>query len=45
MALQNFSKETKAGLVEGQYDSKFQSVVDAFIENYESAMRLAPMWR
>ena len=36
MALQNFSKETKAGLVEGRYDPKFKSVVDAFVENCES---------
>tara|TARA_R110000868_G_scaffold81337_3_gene230273 strand:+ start:1231 stop:2454 length:1224 start_codon:yes stop_codon:yes gene_type:complete len=36
MALQNFSKETKAGLIEGQYDPKFKSVVDAFVENCES---------
>ncbi|KAB7742257.1 serine hydrolase [Parvibaculum sedimenti] len=36
MALQKISKETKAGLVEGEFDPKFQGVVDAFIENFEA---------
>lgn len=36
MALQNFSRETKAGLVEGQFDPKFKGVVEAFVENFES---------
>lgn len=36
MALQDFSRETKAGLVEGQFDPKFKGVVEAFVENFES---------
>lgn len=36
MALQNFSRETKAGLVEGQFDPKFKGVVEAFVENFET---------
>ncbi|MDO8290899.1 MAG: serine hydrolase domain-containing protein [Parvibaculum sp.] len=35
MALTKFSRETKAGLLEGEYDPKFKGVVDAFVENYE----------
>ncbi|MDP2125465.1 MAG: serine hydrolase domain-containing protein [Parvibaculum sp.] len=33
---ETLSKETKAGKVEGSYDPKFKSVVDAFIENCET---------
>ncbi|MGV8997736.1 MAG: serine hydrolase domain-containing protein [Parvibaculaceae bacterium] len=35
MALTKFSRETKAGLLEGEFDPKFKGVVDAFVENYE----------
>lgn len=35
MALTKFSRETKAGLLEGEYDPKFKGVVDVFVENYE----------
>jgi CubicO group peptidase (beta-lactamase class C family) len=36
MALEKFSRETKAGHVEGAFDTKFKGVVDAFVENFES---------
>ncbi len=36
MALESFSRETKAGLVEGQLDPKFKGVAEAFVENFES---------
>ncbi|MES1991525.1 MAG: serine hydrolase domain-containing protein [Pseudomonadota bacterium] len=35
MALTKFSRETSAGLLEGEYDPKFKGVVDVFVENYE----------
>ncbi len=34
--MQTISKETRAGLVEGEFDPKFKGVVDAFIENFET---------
>lgn len=33
---ETLTRETKAGRIEGRYDSKFKPVVDAFIENCES---------
>ena len=35
MANQTISKSTSAGAVEGEYDPKFEGVVDAFVENFE----------
>lgn len=35
MALEKFSRETKAGLVEGEIDPKFKGVAEAFVENFE----------
>src|SRR5690606_41921818 len=36
MAVENFSRETKAGTLHGIYDPKFKQVVDAFVENFET---------
>ena len=36
MAMERVSRETKAGLVEGEFDPKFKAVVDAFVENFET---------
>ncbi|MCF8470685.1 MAG: beta-lactamase family protein [Parvibaculum sp.] len=33
---EQFSRETKAGTLEGSYDPKFKPVVDAFVENFET---------
>jgi CubicO group peptidase (beta-lactamase class C family) len=35
MANRTISKNTRAGTVEGQFDPKFEGVVDAFVENFE----------
>jgi CubicO group peptidase (beta-lactamase class C family) len=36
MALEKFSRETKAGLIEGEIDPKFKGVAEAFVENFET---------
>ena len=36
MATRNISIETKAGLLEGFCDSRFEGVLDAFVTNFES---------
>lgn len=33
--MENFSRETKAGKLEGTFDPKFKPVVDAIVENFE----------
>jgi CubicO group peptidase (beta-lactamase class C family) len=35
MANRTISKNTRAGTVEGEFDPKFEGVVDAFVENFE----------
>ena len=35
MSLEKFSRETSAGLVEGEIDPKFKGVAEAFVENFE----------
>jgi CubicO group peptidase (beta-lactamase class C family) len=35
MAKRTISKNTRAGTVEGEFDPKFEGVVDAFVENFE----------
>src|SRR5215469_12185904 len=35
MANRTISKNTRAGTVEGEFDPKFEEVVDAFVENFE----------
>ena len=35
MANRSISKNTRAGTVEGEFDPKFEGVVDAFVENFE----------
>ena len=34
--MENFSRETKAGTLQGSYDPKFKEVVDTFVENFET---------
>ncbi len=34
--MESFSRETKAGKLEGSYDTKFKPVVDAIVENFET---------
>ncbi len=34
--MEKFSRETKAGKLEGTYDAKFKPVVDAIVENFET---------
>ena len=33
---ETFSRDSKAGRIEGSYDPKFKSVVDTFVENFET---------
>ncbi|HTR60440.1 MAG TPA: serine hydrolase domain-containing protein [Candidatus Binataceae bacterium] len=40
MANQTISKNTRAGLIEGKIDPKFQGVADAFVENFEKREEL-----
>ncbi len=40
MANRTISKNTRAGTVEGEFDPKFEGVVDAFVENFEKREEL-----